>query len=554
MKKLLFLILLFPFVSYGAENDTFNSFADRLDSWVEGLEGGVVVSVSGKNITIDKGRNYNIPQGMTFVTTRDGEELIHPITGESLGKKQVITFKGITEKIYDKYSEGRAFSKNGAKKGDRVIFKDKDMPFYLRLSFKNLSEAEEAEARFSVLRSGKIEEHDNSTALLSCGRKKEGDSVAECVFSFNDKVVLKSLIGVKGTKITTAKTTTRLSTGNDFIKNSYNERLKDGFYSVATGYFYGTDKNICFAVSERNKVIIYSYENGKLVEKEVISPFYHIVNIEAVDINNNGKDELFISGLTKKREPSSFVYEFDGKNIVLKQSNFPYFFRTYYINGKKELVCQGYVEGAMNGKIYKVYYVDANKQYEAMDPYVRSYGAGVFGFAYGSFGGRIEENTIFFNPQGILNIAGDEGSIFYSKNNFGNTANIIVHTEKLSTGINVGDGGSDGGGYFVYDEQDIAVPIFQRILEAQNGRFLLYSNVPKKRKKSFGVYKEGIIGEYIFTKSKPVPVWEKSVSSGAVVEADVSSDGRYIALITANGWRASNVSSSDIYILDMESN
>lgn len=545
-------MILLPFVSYGAETDTFSSFADRLDSWVEGLEGGVVVSVKGKNITIDKGKTYNIPEGMTFVTTRDGEELIHPITGESLGRKQVITSKAVTEKIYDKYSEGRSFNKNSAKKGDRVIFKDKDTPFYLRISFKNLSEAEEAEARFSILRSGNIEEHDNSTAHLSCGRKKEGDSIAECVLYFNDKVVLKSSVGVKGTRITTAKVTTRLSTGNDFAKNTYYEKLRGGFYSIAAGYFYGNDKNICFAVSERNKVIIYSYENGKLVEKEVISPFYHIVNIEAVDINNNGKDELFISGITKKREPSSFIYEFDGKNIVLKQSNFPYFFRTFYLNGKKELVCQGYVEGAMNGKIYKVYYMDSSKQYEAMDPYVRSYGAGAYGFAYGSIGGRAENNTIFFNPQGILNVAGEEGSVYYNKTNFGNTANIIVHTERLSTGINVGDGGSDGGGYFVHDEQDIAVPVFQRILEAQSGRFLLYSNVPKKRKKSFGVYKEGIVGEYIFTKSKPVPVWKKSISTGAVVEADVSSDGRYIALITANGWRAYNISSSDIYIVDFE--
>lgn len=545
-------MILIPFMSFGAETDTFNSFANRLDSWVEGLEGGVVVSVKGNNITIDKGKNYNIPEGMTFVTTRDGEELIHPITGESLGKKQVITSKSVTEKVYNKYSECKVFSKNGAKKGDRVILKDKDMPFYLRLSFKNLTEAEEAEARLSILRSGKIEEHDNSTALLSCGRQKKGDSVAECVLSFKDKVVFKSSIGVKGTKITTAKVTTKISTGNDFIKNTYHEKLGGGFYSVAAGYFYGNDKDICFAVSERNKVIIYSYENGKLVEKEVLSSFYHIVNIEAVDINNNGKDELFISGLTKKREPSSFVYEYDGKNIVLKQSNFPYFFRTFYLNGKKELVCQGYVEGAMNGKIYKVYYVDANKQYEAMDPYVRSYGAGAFGFAYGSMGGRSEENTIFFNPQGILNIAGEEGSVYYSKNNFGNTANIIVHTERLSTGINVGESGTSGGGYFVHDEQDIAVPVFQRILEAESGKFLLYSNIPKKRKKSFGVYKEGIVGEYIFTKSKPVPVWEKSVTTGAVTEADISSDGRYIVLITANGWRAYNISSSNIYIVDLD--
>ena len=68
--------------------DTFEGFAARVESWAEGLNGYVVTD---NGATIDLGKNANVVSGMEFTTTRNGEKLIHPVTGESLGVKKITT-------------------------------------------------------------------------------------------------------------------------------------------------------------------------------------------------------------------------------------------------------------------------------------------------------------------------------------------------------------------------------------------------------------------------------------------------------------------------------
>ena len=51
---------------------------------------------------------------------------------------------------------------------------------------------------------------------------------------------------------------------------------------------------------------------------------------------------------------------------------------------------------------------------------------------------------------------------------FSNTPNYITYSEKQGTGVNVGQT-PESGGYFVYDEKDIIVPIYQRIIQLSDG-------------------------------------------------------------------------------------
>ena len=86
------------------------------------------------------------------------------------------------------------------------------------------------------------------------------------------------------------------------------------------------------AINERSSVIVYEIKEDVLVEKTSINSIAeNIVNIEAVDLNNNGKDELFVSAVTKKNQPASYIFEYDNGEFKILQKDIPYFFRTYYV-------------------------------------------------------------------------------------------------------------------------------------------------------------------------------------------------------------------------------
>ena len=96
MKKILLILLLIPNIINAKE--TFDSFAARTESWAKGLNGYIVSS--GRDVTIDLGKNANVIKGMEFTVSKDGQELLHPVTGKSLGKKRVETGKVVINNVY----------------------------------------------------------------------------------------------------------------------------------------------------------------------------------------------------------------------------------------------------------------------------------------------------------------------------------------------------------------------------------------------------------------------------------------------------------------------
>lgn len=546
MKKLILLLLLLTFSTANAE-DKLSTFGERVYNWVIDLKGSVV-SVDGNTAIIDLGKNANVVKGMKFISQREGKELFSPVTKESLGKKIIETAVLEIKNVRDKYSECIISSKNDIRKGDKIIFKT---PLHISIENNLLDEYEITELKYQILKSSNILEDLNQDYKVYCGREKEGDSIAICNFSFKGNTILKSNVSVKGSVITKAGTTTKIHDNNQPFTTTSQEKFTTARYSVATGYLYGKDNGISFAVSDRNKVYIYQIKENKIVQTDTISGFDNIVNIEVIDVNNNNKDELFISHINNKRKVNSQVYEFESNAFNKKQDQLPYLFRTFYIDKKKHIVCQEYIEGAVSGLIYNIKYSDIDGKYLVSNTYDKSYGATIYGFAYGNLYGN-KKNTLYINEQGRINLSTDKNKLVYKKEEFGNTANLLIYNEKLDTGINVGDTGGTGG-YFVHDERNIAVPIYQRIISTSQGKFLLYSNYAVKKTKKFGIFGAGYIGEYMLAKNEILPAWEKQIQgSTAVVEIDISDDGKYLAYLTAEDWKTFNIGSTLLHIVSID--
>lgn len=529
MKKILILLLIIPNIIYA--KDTFEGFSARVESWAKGLN-GVVVS-AGKDVTIDLGKNANMVPGIKFTTSKEGQELLHPVTGKSLGRKKVETGKIVVTQVEEQYSICKIIENKGIGKGNMV---NHTYPLPVKLNITLLEESETAQLKYALFNQGALLEDNNAEYSINCGRAKKGDNKAQCSLKLNDKTILSDEIAVKGVKI--------ISTGENNSK-SYKIDTSSA-YGMALGYFMGKDEGFLIAVNERTSLIIYEIKDGVLKEKGSINSIgENIVNVEALDLNNNGKDEIFLSAVTKKNKPASYIFEYDSGEFKILQKEIPYFFRTYYVNGRKNIVCQSYTEGAMTGMINGVEYNENENQYTFNTPYSRSYGAAIYGFGLLKNGENENDEILFINRHGELSKTEGDAVKVYKELDYGNTPNYVEYSEKMNTGVNVGATG-DSSGFFVYDEQSIIVPVYQRIIQLSDGSIIMYSNTLEK-KNVIGKYKAGKIGSYYLTNTI-VPAWEEKVKGKAVSDIDITSDGKHIAYIVSNN--KTGLNKSFLYVLD----
>lgn len=89
---------------------------------------GYVVKVDGKSVYLDKGRGP-AAVGRRFSVYTQGEELKHPVTGESLGQVKNTVAKGVISEVQEKYSVGLLESgEDKVQPGQRIRLDDEPVP------------------------------------------------------------------------------------------------------------------------------------------------------------------------------------------------------------------------------------------------------------------------------------------------------------------------------------------------------------------------------------------------------------------------------------------
>lgn len=86
---------------------------------------GYVIGVDGENISVDLGSKQGLRRGMKCIVYREGEEIKHPITGESLGRKTEELGEIRLIEVFDEYSVAKVTKSKDVplKVGDRVVTK-----------------------------------------------------------------------------------------------------------------------------------------------------------------------------------------------------------------------------------------------------------------------------------------------------------------------------------------------------------------------------------------------------------------------------------------------
>lgn len=176
----------------------------------------------------------------------------------------------------------------------------------------------------------------------------------------------------------------------------------------------------------------------------------------------------------------------------------------------------------MVGLIYNVVYDKINEEIK-YEPEDLSFGASIYGY------GVLDDNFIYFNRHGLLSKSYKSNNISYHNINFGNTVNYIIFSQKLSTGVNVGETG-ESAGFFVYDEQNIVVPVYQRIIQTKDGSLFMSSNELAKNN-IMGSFKNSFIGTYFLTNDSVVTSYQTQIDGTAVTDIDITPDGSTIIYI-----------------------
>ncbi|MFN3813307.1 MAG: hypothetical protein ACK4SM_01620, partial [Aquificaceae bacterium] len=80
---------------------------------------GFVIKVEDKEAFVDMGKGQ-VREEEEFIVKREGKELIHPITGKTLGRESFVVGKLKVDKVYEKYSEAKITEGRDVKVGDRI--------------------------------------------------------------------------------------------------------------------------------------------------------------------------------------------------------------------------------------------------------------------------------------------------------------------------------------------------------------------------------------------------------------------------------------------------
>lgn len=521
----LFFILFIFNNSYADKN--INSFADSLNLWSKNLQGSVT-SVSNNNIRVKLNKQNKIVKGTVFNVTRFGEELINPVTNKSLGRK-VHTIGTFTVTSSDNLNlSGIYKGSSKARVGDKVVIK---LPVNVTTKINSKNDLFRAELLYAVFKDGNFIESEKSDYQIVCNEETSRNVNCSLNFKGNADIITSSI---------TIENKNKLDISNMAINN---RKIKENAISVAIGKPFGDDKGVFVAVAEKKSITFYEYDNGELDKyKTLEGDFDDVVNIELVDVNNNGIDEVYISNLKYGTRVESYVYEYKDDDFNLEISREPYLFRTYYVDGEKVLMAQVFENGDFTSSIMEYKYRD--ELYSIGDKLGSLSGLRLYNYGESSVG------EVTYNTVGSILIKNTEGKLVEYKGFFSDTPHKLKYARQIFVTSNV-------GGIDNVDEEILSIGIYPRVLEIDNGKFFLQSNEPKERKTvNDDKYIKSYYGIYSLIDGKVEKLWQSEDKDSTIIESDVVKDDKnaYVVVLYKSDKKVFKSQKSHIEVIKLNLN
>jgi hypothetical protein len=414
---------------------------------------GTVTDVTDGVVSVKFEGQVNIKQGMRFYVYRMGKPFYHPVTKEQLGNTEEIIGK-----IEVKGSKGPdglyicTILKGEIKTGDvaRITTSKIKLAFFQeRRSDWMLSEAFYSSlkdsGRFEILESYTPTYQPEELAHLAVNLNAEAVLLFSTPVKDEKKALNIKLYWAEDAKafagmeeLAGSDTVKMLSPGEELVSASLVNKEPLGSYRLSGGQLFAIgdvdgDGNMELVVSDDNKISIYSFKE-KLQEVWSMkgTPQERHVSIDVLDVNNNGKAEIFVTCMTgtgsintgdgaeSMRSDNiavrSLVVEYDPLERYKKiKDNVPYFFR---VSGKT-LFMQKFDAGRiLAGPVYEGEWKDGN--YQPKRQVVLPPDINIYGFTFVDWQNNGRNQLMTFDDDGYLILYDDQGhEIWKSGSSYG---------------------------------------------------------------------------------------------------------------------------------------
>jgi hypothetical protein len=408
MKKIIIIFyVMIPFISWASYQQ--NSL--ELSSVFSKLE-GVIVAVDKNQIIVDIGKNKNAQIGMILDVYELGKEIIHPITGQKLGRKTKLLGKVKITQVQNDFSIVTFLDKPFSIKLGNLV--KATNPVKISFNFNNMDKRQELLLKDAFSRYFFIT--DKPDYILNVSQDDEGGINLKMFNAYTNQEVLYRYFS--NVKISCSGSS---NVAKDIVMSPV---FGDEYRTITVGDFFG-DGNDYIAAATKKKVDIFLF-TGKKFEKvqEIKNDFDEILSVDSADLNKNGRDELYITGFQNMQYADSYIYEVENKKFKILKANEHYLFRGITIEGVKKIICQKITRrGEFLGNIYFYEYAG---DFMKTVPIENTEGYSIFGFGYGDVDGDGVYEVMRINEDNFLEIY-KKGKIFYtSMEKFNKTSNYFT--------------------------------------------------------------------------------------------------------------------------------
>ncbi len=394
---------------------------------------GVVAAVERDVVKVNFRTDKKLTKGMRFSVFREGKPFYHPITKELIGKSEEFIGRVEINKVGEKSYLCRSVS-GSPKVGDIVritssriklaFFQDKQAEWTLSEIFYN---SLKDSGRFDFLESY-TESYDPEelselarmlgaeAVLLFSTLLKDGNIFLNVkLFWAEDAAAFTEIEEMVGPSLVA-----ELTSWDDIISLSSIEGEPWGSYELVGGELIAmgdvdgnSEKEL--VVSDGYNIRIYSYKEepqeiwfveGRKGEKHIF--------IDVLDLNKNGRAEIFVTSLRDKKTMSSFVLEYDlaeGYKRIWDKT--PYCLRVIGSNLFMQVFTR---HRQFSGPVYKAVWKDGH--YQTDRPVELPEGVNIYGFINVDWQNSGHSHVLAFDDSGYLNLYSGSELIWRSEDSY----------------------------------------------------------------------------------------------------------------------------------------
>lgn len=186
-------------------------------------------------------------------------------------------------------------------------------------------------------------------------------------------------------------------------------RVEFQIQGITTGDVDGDGSNEIVCVGS-TMIIVYRIDNRQLVKMADFSSIGNFIGVDAVDVNENGKAEIFITNFDAgDSRVQSFVLEWDGKTLNRISQRLAWHFRAVKVPHRGKILAgqrQG-LDAPFGSSIFEMKYEAGRYEPAQRLPLPRD--LNIYGFAYGDVRHRHDTEVVAYNPGGFIQILDRRG-------------------------------------------------------------------------------------------------------------------------------------------------